>query len=122
MFRHVPCAFSAMPNNNQPSDSLSSAFPESRRDGSNLKQTAVDAAKDLTSTATAHVSKARGQIQDLAGHAQDEAYAQVDQVKGKVSDLAEAARAYVLARPLASLATALTVGFLFGLSRRGSRN
>jgi ElaB/YqjD/DUF883 family membrane-anchored ribosome-binding protein len=109
-----------MPNDNEPTN-LSSAFPESRRDVDNLRQTAVDAAQDLSSTAAAHVSKARGQIQDLAGHAQDEAYAQVGQVKGKVSDLADAARDYVLARPLTSLGTALAIGFLFGLSRRSSR-
>lgn len=110
-----------MPNENQPNDS-SVSFPETRRDVDNLKQTASDAAQDLASTAGAHVSKARGQVQDLAGHAKDEAYAQVDQMKGKVSDLASAAREYVLARPLASLGTALAVGFLLGLSRRGSRD
>jgi ElaB/YqjD/DUF883 family membrane-anchored ribosome-binding protein len=110
-----------MPNDNQPNN-LSSAFPESTRDVGNLKQTAVDAARDLASTATSHASKAKGQLQDLAGHAQDEAYAQVDQVKGKVSDLSEVARDYVLARPLTSLGVALAVGFLFGLSRRGSRD
>jgi ElaB/YqjD/DUF883 family membrane-anchored ribosome-binding protein len=108
-----------MPNDNQPNN-LSSAFPESTRDVGNLKQTAVDAARDLASTATSHASKAKGQLQDLAGHAQDEAYAQVDQVKGK--DLSEVARDYVLARPLTSLGVALAVGFLFGLSRRGSRD
>jgi ElaB/YqjD/DUF883 family membrane-anchored ribosome-binding protein len=107
-----------MPNDHPSSDKLSSSFPESRRDVNNLKQTAVEAAKDLTSTATAHASKARGQFQDLAAHAQDEAFAQVDQVKGKVSDLAETARDYVLARPLTSLGVALAVGFLFGVSRR----
>ena len=105
-----------------PNDNLSSSFPESRRDVGNLKQTAIDAAQDLTSTATAHVAKARGQVKDLAQHAQSEAYAQVDEVKGRLSDLAEAAREYVLARPLTSLGTALAVGFLFGLSRRGSRD
>jgi ElaB/YqjD/DUF883 family membrane-anchored ribosome-binding protein len=104
-----------------PNDNLSSSFPETRRDVDNLKQTAVEAAKDLKSTASAHVSKARSQVQDLAGHAQSEAYDQVDQVRGKVSDLADAAREYVLARPLTCLGTALAIGFLFGLSRRGSR-
>jgi ElaB/YqjD/DUF883 family membrane-anchored ribosome-binding protein len=99
-----------------------SSFPETRRDVDNLKQTAVDAAKDLTSTASAHVSKARGQVHDLAEHAQSEAYDQVGQVKGQISDLAQAARDYVLARPLTSLGTALAIGFLFGLSRRGSRD
>jgi ElaB/YqjD/DUF883 family membrane-anchored ribosome-binding protein len=110
-----------MPNENEPNNTPS-AFPESRRDVENLKKTAVDAAQDLKSTATAHVSKARGQVQDLVGHAQTEASAQVDQVKGKAADLVEAARQYVLDRPLAGIGTAFALGFFFGLSRRGSRD
>jgi len=38
-----------------------------------------------------------------------------------VGDLAGAVRDYVVARPLTCLGTALFIGFLFGLSRRGSR-
>jgi ElaB/YqjD/DUF883 family membrane-anchored ribosome-binding protein len=104
-----------------PNDNISSSFPETRRDVGQLKQTAVDAAKDLASTASTHVNKARSQVQDLAAHAQGEAYDQVGQLQGKVGDLADAAREYVLARPLTCLGTALAVGFLFGLTRRGSR-
>lgn len=105
-----------------PNDNLSASFPETRKDVSNLKDTAVDAAKDLASTASTHVNKARGQVQDLASHAQNEAYDQLGQFKGKAGDLVETAREYVLARPLTCLGTALAVGFLFGLSRRGSRD
>jgi ElaB/YqjD/DUF883 family membrane-anchored ribosome-binding protein len=105
-----------------PNDNISSAFPETRRDVNNLKNTAVDAAKDLASTASTHANKARGQVQDLASHAQDEAYDQVGQLKGKAGELVETARDFVLARPLACLGTALAVGILFGLSRRGSRD
>jgi hypothetical protein len=43
-----------------------SSFPETRRDVGNLKNTAVEAAKDLASTATTHANKAKGQVQDLA--------------------------------------------------------
>jgi ElaB/YqjD/DUF883 family membrane-anchored ribosome-binding protein len=100
----------------------SNAFPQTRDDVNNLKQTATDAAKDLASTATTHLNKARGQAQDLAAHAKSEAYDQVGDLQGKVGDLASAARDYVTARPLASLGIALAVGFLFGLSRRGSRD
>jgi ElaB/YqjD/DUF883 family membrane-anchored ribosome-binding protein len=105
-----------------PNDNISSSFPETRRDVGQLKQTAVDAAKDLASTASTHVNKARGQVQDLASHAHDEAYDQVGQLKGKVGDLADAAREYVLARPLTCLGVALAAGILFGLTRRGSRD
>jgi ElaB/YqjD/DUF883 family membrane-anchored ribosome-binding protein len=83
-----------------PNDNISSSFPETRRDVGQLKQTAVDAAKDLASTASTHVNKARGQVQDLAS----------------------AAREYVLARPLTCLGVALAAGILFGLTRRGSRD
>jgi ElaB/YqjD/DUF883 family membrane-anchored ribosome-binding protein len=116
-----------------PNDQLSSSFPETRRDVSKLKDTAVDAAKDLASTASTHVNKARGQVQDLAAHAHDEAYDQVGQLKSRATDLAntardkagdfaDTARDYVLARPLTCLGIALGVGILFGLSRRGSRD
>lgn len=100
---------------------MTNAFPETRNDVKNLKQTATDAAKDLASTASTHLNKARGQAQDLASHAQSEAADQFGQVQGRVGDLAEAARDYVLARPLTAIGVALAVGFLFGLSRRGSR-
>ena len=105
-----------------PENNLTSSFPETRRDVGNLKDTAVEAAKDLASTAKTHVNKARGQAQDLATHAQSEAGDQIDQVRGQVTDLVGAARDYVLARPLTCLGVALAFGFVFGLSRRGSRS
>jgi ElaB/YqjD/DUF883 family membrane-anchored ribosome-binding protein len=101
---------------------ITNAFPQTRNDVNNLKETAKDAAKDLASTASTHVSKVRGQVQDLASHAQSEAYDQVGQIQGKVSDFAGTARDYVMARPLTCLGTALAIGFLFGLTRRGSRD
>jgi ElaB/YqjD/DUF883 family membrane-anchored ribosome-binding protein len=117
----------SMPND------TTNAFPQTRNDVSNLKETAKDAAKDLASTASTHVNKARGQVQDLAAHAQSEAQDQmgqvrdkvadqVGQVRDKVADLADTARDYVLARPLTCLSVALAIGFVFGLSRRGSRD
>ena len=101
---------------------ITNAFPQTRSDVNNLKETAKDAAKDLASTASTHVNKARGQVQDLAAHAQSEAADQVGQVRDKVAELADTARDYVLARPLTCLAVALAVGFVFGASRRGSRS
>ncbi len=100
----------------------SNSFPQTRNDVNNLKETATEAAKDLASTATTHLNKARGQAQDLASHAKSEAYDQVGDLQGKVGDLATAARDYVVARPLTCLGTALAIGFIFGLSRRGSRD
>jgi ElaB/YqjD/DUF883 family membrane-anchored ribosome-binding protein len=99
---------------------ITNAFPETRNDVKNLKQTATDAAKDLASTATTHLNKARGQAQDFAAHAQSEARDQLGEVQGQVGDLLGAARDYVLARPLTCVGVALGIGFLFGL-RRGSR-
>jgi ElaB/YqjD/DUF883 family membrane-anchored ribosome-binding protein len=103
------------------SNNISDSFPQTRNDVNNLKQTATDAAKDLASTASTHLKKARGQAQDLASHAQSEAQDQAGELQGKLGELAGTARDYVLARPLTCLGTALFVGFLFGLSRRGSR-
>lgn len=99
----------------------SSSFPETRRDVGNLKTTAVEAAKDLASTATTHVNKAKGQVQDLANHAQSEAGDQLGQLRGQAGDLADAARDYVLARPLTCLGIALAAGFLVGVARRSRR-
>jgi ElaB/YqjD/DUF883 family membrane-anchored ribosome-binding protein len=83
-----------------------------------LKTTAVDAAKDLKSTAAGHVEKAKGQLRDLATHAQSEGAEQLQQVRGQLGDLTDSARAYVSARPLAAVGVALAVGFLVGLTRR----
>ncbi len=93
-------------------------FPSTRQDVSNLKQTAVDAANDLGSTAAAHASKAKGQLRDLAGHAQEESADQLNQLRSQVNDFSGTARDYVSTRPLTCLGIALAVGFLFGLSRR----
>ena len=95
------------------------SFSNTRQDLSNLQQTAVDAAKDLGSTATVHANKAKGQLNDLASHAQEEGQEQLDQVKVKLTDLGNVFRDYVAERPLASLGVAVAFGFLVGVSRRG---
>lgn len=103
-----------------PDEPANPSFPATRQDLSNLKQTAVDAAKDLRSTAAVHAATARGQLQDLAGHAQEESGAHLDQVKVKFSDLLGSARDFAAERPLACIGTALAVGFLVGLGSRRS--
>jgi len=97
-----------------------SSFPATQQEVANLKQTATDAVNDLGSTASVHASKAKGQIQDLVGHLQDEGGEQLDQAKGKLLDVVNSARAYVVERPLACVGVALAVGFLMGLSRRSN--
>lgn len=101
------------------SNQISSAFPASRQDVSHLKQTAIDAANDLGSTAAVHASKAQSQFKDLAGHVQEEGSQQLTQVKGRLSDLVDSARDYAIERPLTCIGTALAIGFLIGLSRSG---
>jgi ElaB/YqjD/DUF883 family membrane-anchored ribosome-binding protein len=99
------------------------AFPTSRQDLANLKQTAFDAAADLSSTASVHAGKARSQLNELAGHVREEGRDQLSLVKGSLEDVICSARDYVSARPLAALGIALGIGFLIGLSRRrGSSN
>ena len=99
---------------------LRSTFPATQQDVSNLKQTATDAVNDLGSTASVHASKAKSQVKDLVGHFQDEGGEQLDQVKGKLLDVVNSARDYASERPLACIGAALAIGFLIGLSRRGS--
>jgi ElaB/YqjD/DUF883 family membrane-anchored ribosome-binding protein len=93
-------------------------FPASRQDVSQLKQTAMDAASDLTSTAAVHASKAKSHLKDLAGHVQEEGNDQIDQFRGTVGDLLATARDYAVERPLVCVGAALALGFLIGLSRR----
>ena len=97
-------------------------FPASREDLGKLRETAIDAAKDLKSTAAVHAEKARAQFNDLSGHVKEEGTAHLGQVQDSLSDVVNSARQYVLARPLASLGVAIGVGLLLGLScRRCSR-
>ena len=83
-----------------------------------LKTTAVEAAKDLKSTAAGHAEKAKGQLRDLATHARSEGAEHLNQVRGQFDDVADSTRAYISARPLASVGVALAIGFLVGLTRR----
>jgi ElaB/YqjD/DUF883 family membrane-anchored ribosome-binding protein len=84
----------------------------------NLKSTAVDAAKDLRSTAAGHLEKARGQVRELGTHAKAEGAEHLHQVRGQVEDLTDAARTYISARPLAAVGVALAIGFILGARRR----
>lgn len=94
-----------------------SSFPQTRQDLSNLKKTAVDAAKDIGSTASVHAKKAQSNLRDLASHAQEESGQHLDQVKVGLANFSNLIRDYVVARPFASIGTALAVGFLFGTFR-----
>ena len=102
-------------------ENLETPFPKTRQDLSDLKDNATSAAREIGSTASNHVEKAKGQVNDLATHAKKESHAQLDQVRVSVSELGDKVRDYVSARPLAAIGTALAVGFLVGLSRRGAR-
>ena len=93
---------------------VAESFPQTRQDLSNLKKTAVDAARDIGSTASVHAKTAQSHLQDLASHAQKEGGQQLDQVKVTLSDLVEKLRAYVASRPFTSMGAALVVGLLMG--------
>src|SRR5450631_3529468 len=100
---------------------INESFPQTRQDISNLKQTAVDAAKDIGSTASVHAKKAQSNLKELASHAQEESFDNLNQVKSGFGDLTDQFRDYVLERPLASVGTALAIGFVLGFIKRGSR-
>ena len=98
--------------------SSGSSFPSTQRDISNLKQTATDAASDISNSVTDAASKAKGQLKNLAGHIQDEGGDQIDHAKGQLAEVIRAAGTYVSDRPLACVGIALAIGFLLGLARR----
>ena len=94
------------------------SFPESQQDISRLRQTATDAASDLSSTLAVHSDKARGQLHELASHVQQEGSQQIERLREKLSDVTGATRNYVADRPLTCLAAAFAIGLLIGFSRR----
>jgi ElaB/YqjD/DUF883 family membrane-anchored ribosome-binding protein len=91
---------------NQPNKSQ---FPKTAEDVEELKQTAGEAASDLSDVATKHASRASKQIKKLAGDAKEEGRQQLEQVKGSLEDVVAAARDYFNARP------ALCLGIAFAL-------
>ena len=101
-------------------ETISSAFPQTRQELSNLKSTAVDAAKDISSTATVHAKKAKGNLENLASTAQSEGREQIDQVATTLTDVSARVRDYISQRPLAAIGTALAIGFLIGRSGRSA--
>jgi len=99
----------------------SSPFPASQQDIARLKQTAIDAVNDLSSSAGVHVSKAKGEPDNLAGHMQEEGGSQLQRAQARVSDFLDASRDFVAQRPFTCLGAALALGFFVGLTRRQPR-
>ncbi len=58
-------------------ETIEAAFPQTRQELSNLKHTAIDAAKDLGSTASVHAQKVQGNLKNLASNAQKEGGEQI---------------------------------------------
>jgi len=100
-------------------ETIESSFPQTRQELSNLKSTAVDAAKDIGSTASVHAKKVQGSLESLASNAQRETGDQLNQVKGSLGDLANEARDYITDRPWTVIGIALAVGFIVGRFRSG---
>ncbi len=98
-------------------ESIESSFPQTRQELSNLKNTALDAAKDIGSTASVHAKKVQSNLQDLASNVQKEGGDQLSQVRESLAELGGSARDYIAARPLAAVGIALAVGFIFGSFR-----
>jgi ElaB/YqjD/DUF883 family membrane-anchored ribosome-binding protein len=99
-------------------ETITNAFPQTRQELSNLKNTAVDAAKDIGSTASVHARKVQGNLENIADKAKSEGSEQMEQVKTNLADLGVQVRDYISQRPLAAISTALVLGFLLGRSRR----
>jgi ElaB/YqjD/DUF883 family membrane-anchored ribosome-binding protein len=98
-------------------ETIDSSFPQTRQNLSDLKNTAVDAANDLGSTASVHAKKVQDNLQNLASTAQREGSEHLNQAKSAFNDLGTAAREYVAARPLAAVGIALLFGFIVGKLR-----
>ena len=95
-------------------------FPETKKDVNELKKTAVDAARDIGSTAAVHADKAKSQACDLVSHFQEEAPAQINQVRASFNDVLQSGLEYVSARPAQSLMVAIGVGVAIGFLSRSS--
>jgi ElaB/YqjD/DUF883 family membrane-anchored ribosome-binding protein len=91
------------------------SFPTTRQDIANLKRTAADAAADLSSTASVHAGKAGAQLGELASHAREEGAARLSQVQDSFGEVLESARAYAIARPIATIGIAVGVGLVLGM-------
>jgi ElaB/YqjD/DUF883 family membrane-anchored ribosome-binding protein len=102
-------------------NNISESFPQTRQDISNLKKTAVAAARDIRGTATERAKVAQEHLQNLASHAQEESSDQLNQVRVSLGDLANDLRDYVAARPFETIGIALAVGFFTGVFRRSRR-
>jgi ElaB/YqjD/DUF883 family membrane-anchored ribosome-binding protein len=94
------------------------SFPNTRQDIENLKQTTLEAAKDIGNTASVHAQKARTQVRELASHAKEETLDQLNRAQGSFSEILDSVQNYISARPLASIAVAFGVGLVLGFNRR----
>lgn len=93
-------------------------FSETKNDLNDLRKTAVDAARDIGSTAAVHADKVKSQASDLVSHFQEEAPAQLSQVRASFEDVLKSGFEYVSARPASSLLVALGVGVAIGFLAR----
>lgn len=94
----------------------SSFFPESQQDIERLKQTATDAASDLSHTTATHATKVGENLRDSSEHAREESGVQIKQLAQQLDRLANTARTYAARRPLTCLGVAVGIGFLLGWS------
>jgi ElaB/YqjD/DUF883 family membrane-anchored ribosome-binding protein len=96
-------------------------FPETRKTLTELKDTVVDASRDLKSTAAVHAEKVKSQLSDLADNVQEETPDQLNLVRNGLMDVVTSGLELVSARPAASIGIALGIGLIIGfLSRPGS--
>jgi ElaB/YqjD/DUF883 family membrane-anchored ribosome-binding protein len=98
-----------------------SLFPASQRDVSRLRQSATDAVNDFGATAGNHAGKVKDQLQDLAGHVQEEGGANFERLRGSVINVANVAYEFATERPLVCIGAALLVGFIIGAVRRSPK-
>lgn len=90
-------------------------FSETKKDLGELQKTAVDAARDLGSTAAVHAEKARDQLSDLASDFQQEAPDQLNRVRASFGEVVKSGLDYVAAKPATSLGIAAGIGVIIGL-------
>jgi ElaB/YqjD/DUF883 family membrane-anchored ribosome-binding protein len=98
------------------------AFSTTQQNLNDLKDTALDASRDLGKTALDHAGRAKSQLTKFASDAKSDAMDQLDQVRGSAAEVMDTALEYVSARPLASLGIVLGVGVLIGLAFRTRKN
>ena len=110
---HAICELGSMSNENS-----TEARPGIGEDLAQILQEVRDTLKDVKQTLAEHGGNLQQQVNDGIDHAKGEIKDRVSVAKSSVASIAKTTRQYVQDRPYTCVAIGVTLGFLYGLSRR----